>query len=52
MKFAWYQSPNLNNNRKTLLTKGEVVRSNAIGLVATAVLIAPFFWAFLENLSK
>ena len=50
MKFAWYQSPNY--NRKTLLTKGEVIRSNAIGLIAMAVLIAPFFWAFMENLSK
>lgn len=58
MKHAsWYQAPSLmtnvsKNKTPSLLTKAEITRSNILGILALAVMIAPFFWAFVENLSN
>lgn len=50
---TWYQDQSFKQARKsTLLTKGEVVRSNVLGFIALAVMIAPFLWAFVEKLSN
>lgn len=40
------------NKTPSLLTKAEITRSNILGILALAVMIAPFFWAFVENLSN